>query len=337
VSPAAAANGPTLDRRPRPLFLFSLPRSGSTLAQRILAAHEEVATVSEPWLLLPYFYALRDRGIYAEYNHTSASRAAEDFCGALPGGREDYVAEVRELALRLYARATPNGESYFLDKTPRYHLISSEILDAFPDGKHVFLWRNPLSIVASIIETWGGGRWNLYRHKVDLFDGLEALISAYEKHRDAVHAVRYEDLLMNPEASWDVVFRYLGLPFDPSVLGRFGDVELGGRKGDPTGTRKYDRISREPLERWRSVLATPTRKAWCRRYLRWLGAERLAIMGYDLEALLDELDALPAAYGRLGSDLWRGAYGLAYDLLEPKILRRKLRTEGGWRYVHAHK
>lgn len=323
--------------RVKPLFLFSLPRSGSTLAQRILAAHEDVATVSEPWILLPYFYTLRNRGIYAEYNHSSAVLAVEDFCEALPGGREDYVTELRELALRLYARTARNGERYFLDKTPRYHLISGDVVEAFPDGKHLFLWRNPLAVVASIMETWGRGKWNLYRHKVDLFDGLEELVRAYERHGEVVHAVRYEDLLTDPEETWKGVFRYLELPFDPSILGKFNGVELNGRKGDPTGTRRYAGVSREPLERWRAVLNSPVRKAWCRRYLRRLGAGRLAVMGYDLDVLLDELDSLPTSYGRLGSDVWRGSYGLAYDLMEPKILRQKLGAIPNWRHVHPHK
>src|SRR5688500_15750036 len=64
---------------PTPLFLLSLPRSGSTLAQRILAAHEAIATASEPWILLPYLYTLRERGAYAEYNHRVLVRAVEDF------------------------------------------------------------------------------------------------------------------------------------------------------------------------------------------------------------------------------------------------------------------
>jgi hypothetical protein len=45
-----------MSARPTPLFLLSLPRSGSTLAQRILAAHGGIATTSEPWILLPYLY-----------------------------------------------------------------------------------------------------------------------------------------------------------------------------------------------------------------------------------------------------------------------------------------
>ena len=302
-----------------------------------MATHEEITTVPEPWILLPYFYTLRKQGIYAEYNHTSVALAVEDFCEGLPGGREDYIAEVRELALRLYARAARNGEKYFLDKTPRYHLISGDVVQAFPDGKHLFLWRNPLAVVASIIETWGNGRWNLYRHKIDLFDGLGELISAYERNEGKVSALRFEDLLTNPEETWKAVFRYLELPFTTSVLERFGDVELNGRKGDPTGTRMYDRVSQEPLEKWRTVLSNPVRKAWCRRYLRWLGPERSAIMGYDLDELLDELDSLPTSYKSLGSDVWRGSYGLTYDLVEPKILRQKLRLIPSWRYVHPHK
>ena len=321
----------------QPLFLFSLPRSGSTLAQRILAAHESIDTTSEPWVLLPYFYTLRDRGVYAEYNHSSLVAAVEDFYGTLPGGREDYVVELRELALRLYRKAASDDARYFLDKTPRYHLISGDLLRAFPDCKHLFLWRNPLAVISSIIETWGGGKWNLYRHKVDLFDGLEELIKTYEANEQTIHAVRYEDLLTKPEETWSGIFRYLEVPFDASLLQSFGSVRLNGRKGDPTGTGKYHRVNQEPLERWRSVLGSPARKAWCRSYLRWLGRERLAIMGYDMDLLLENLDSLPTSYGTLASDVWRGSYGLAYDLLEPKIFREKLGRVAYWRQVHPHK
>src|SRR5215211_9414871 len=96
-----------MSRSPRPLFLFSLPRSGSTLAQRILAAHEPIATASEPWILLPYLYTLREHGIYAEYSHRVLVQAVKDFCAVLPGGRNDYVAEIRRFALRLYGKASP--------------------------------------------------------------------------------------------------------------------------------------------------------------------------------------------------------------------------------------
>ncbi|HZC84626.1 MAG TPA: sulfotransferase, partial [Rubrobacter sp.] len=219
-----------MSARPTPIFLFSLPRSGSTLAQRILAAHGGIATTPEPWILLPYLYTLRDNGIYAEYNHRSLILAIEDFYEMLPGGREDYIAEIREFALRLYDKASPDGTRYFLDKTPRYHLVSDEIVAMFPEGKHLFLWRNPLSVVASVMETWGDAKWNLYRFKVDLFDGVENLVSTYERHRNRIHAMRYEEIVTKPEEAWGEVFRYLEMPFDRSALEMFGAVRLGGRK-----------------------------------------------------------------------------------------------------------
>lgn len=322
---------------PTPVFIFSLPRSGSTLAQRILAAHEDVATASEPWLLLPYFYTLKRGGVYAEFNHAALVNAIEDFCSVLPGGREEYLAEIREMVLRLYGRAAPEGVRYFLDKTPRYHLIAGDIVSAFPGARYIFLWRNPLSVVSSIIETWGGGRWNLYRHKIDLFEGLENLIRTYTTAGDRAHAVRYEDLVTDPEDTWRGVFRYLGLPFDGSVLDSFGSIKLKGRKGDPTGTRIYDGVSRSSLERWRQTLNTPFRKAWCRRYLHWIGAERLRIMGYDYEELMAELSSLRVSGKRIASDAFRACYGLAYATSEPGILREKLRALPEWKRIHVHK
>jgi hypothetical protein len=326
-----------MNARPTPLFLLSLPRSGSTLAQRILAAHGGIATTSEPWILLPYLYTLRDNGIYAEYNHRSMILAIEDFYEMLPGGREDYIAEIREFALRLYDRASPEGTRYFLDKTPRYHLVSDEIVATFPEGKHLILWRNPLAVVASVMETWGDAKWNLYRFKVDLFDGIENLVSTYERHRNRIHAMRYEEIVTKPEEAWGEVFRYLEMPFDRSALELFGAVRLGGRKGDPSGVKRYGRVSSEPLEGWKRTLDNPVRKNWCRRYLHWIGRDRLAIMGYDLDDLVADLDSLPTSYRRVGSDVGRGCWGLVRDLLEPKILRQKLQKLPAWKRIHVHK
>jgi hypothetical protein len=280
---------------------------------------------------------LRKHGIYAEYNHRALVQAVEDFCKVLPGGRSDYNIEIRELATHLYGKASPDGTQYFLDKTPRYHLISDEIIDTFPEAKYLFLWRNPLAIVASIIETWANGRWNLYRFKVDLFDGIENLIRTYERHKDKVYAVQYEALVTKPEKTWDELFCYLDLPFDRSTLELFGDVKLGGRMGDHSGPNKYAKVSDESLQKWTRTLDNPVRKAWCRRYLHWIGRDRLAVMGYDLEDLVAELDSLPTSYRRIGSDVGRGCWGLLRDLSEPRILGQKLSKLPAWNRVHVHR
>ena len=291
----------------RPIFLLSLPRSGSTLAQRVLAAHPAIATAAEPWVLLPHLYASRERGIAAEYTQPMAARAIGEFVRQLPQGERDYREALHDFAIDLYSRAAGEDAVYFLDKTPRYHYVVDDLLATFPDARFIFLWRNPLGVVASIVETWTKGRWNVDRWQGDL-RGIASLVDAYSTHRDATFAVRYEDLVADPDATWPPVFEHLDLPFDPELLTRFDDVALEGSMGDPTGVHRYSTISAEPLEKWRTTLANPYRKRWCREYLRWIGAERLTTMGYDLDALLADLDELGGTPRSVASDAVHGGY-----------------------------
>lgn len=288
----------------QPIFIFSITRSGSTLLQRVIAKHEGVATVSEPWVLLPYLYTLRERGVVAEYTHDLMARAVDDFCTQLPGGVDDYRNEIRNMVLRLYEKAAGDGARFFLDKSPPYYFVATDIMELFPDGKFVFLWRNPLSIVASIIDTWYDGKLYATAHREDLFIGLPRLVAAYQAGNSRAYAVRYEDLVGGECSRWQPLIEYLGLDFDPQTLERFSEVQLGGRMGDPTGRRLYSTLSQAPIDKWRRTLANPIRKEWCRRYLRFLGSERLRVMGYDQAHLLQELAALPAcADGLLGDSL----------------------------------
>lgn len=295
-------------KKPTPIFLLSLPRSGSTLVQRVLAGHEEISTAPEPWIMLPQVYALRERGAYSEYGQIPASRAIREFAERLPRGAADYDAELRNFALGLYARAGNGTGTYFLDKTPRYHLIAEDLFRIFPDAKFIFLWRHPLAVVSSIAETWGGGNWNLAQWRTDVYDGVANLVDAYREHADRSFAVRYEDLVTDPMSAWTPLFDYLDIPFDPQTLETFASVRLDARMGDPTGSRQYQTLATEPLTKWRRTVGNPFRKRWCRRYLEWIGPTRLGVMGYDLEALLRELDECPNGLRRLGADLAKNGY-----------------------------
>jgi hypothetical protein len=307
-----------------PIFLFSLQRSGSTLTQRMIATHPDVETSGEPWILLPLFYMRIKRGVYAEYEHHVVVKGVDEFCRGLPGGESDLYREIREMILRLYRARAGNRARYFIDKTPRYHVISSDIIRAFPDAKFVFLWRNPLAIVSSFIETWGAGRWNIYEFAFDLYDGLAALIAARQMAGSRACSIAYEDVVNESSGAMARVFDYLGLEFDADRTRRFTNVETTGVMWDPTGVKRYQAVSQEPRERWKATLASPVRKWWCRRYLRWIGKERLAVMGYDDEQILSELDAIPNRYATVPSDILRLLFGLVVRAFEPWIVRDKL-------------
>jgi len=301
-----------------PVFLLSLPRSGSTLLQRVLASHHDVATTSEPWLLLPLIYSFRDKGIEAEYEQHNLAHAMEDFCLQLPNGKNDCLVEMRELVLNLYKKIGGDA-AYFIDKTPRYHLIVDELMEMFPNCKIILLWRNPLAVAASMMETWGKGKWNLYSFHVDLYKGLDNLVNVYEKHPEKILAVKFEDFVSDSESYSQELFEYLDLPVNASASAQFSKIDLKGRMGDPTGVKQYKSINDESLNKWKKTLANPVRKIWARRYLKWLGEKRLAVMGYSKEELIRELNAEPYLFKNIISDVLR----IVYNPLNRFLKRRK--------------
>lgn len=309
-----------------PIFLLSLPRSGSTLTQKILGAHEKIATASEPWLIIPYIYAIRSEGVYAEYGHESLARASQNFIELLPNKKKDYLDAVRKLILDLYNRASdkPNAH-YFLDKTPRYTLITKELGEMFPDAKFIILWRNPLAIISSIMETWAGGKWNLYGYKIDLFKGFENLFQFYMENQAKVVAINYENLILNPKQEIKKICHHLNLQFTEDLVNDYQTTQLNGSMGDPIGIHTYKNIDNSSLEKWKNNLANPIRRRWCKSYLKWIGEERLSIMGYNLEDLLTEVDQVKGNSYMVGSDLVRIGYGLTTQAMEMHLVRSKLR------------
>lgn len=319
-----------------PIFIFSLPRSGSTLTQRILASHPEVWTASESHLLLPYLYTLREEGVYSEYSHRYTVRGIRSLYENLPNGKDEYLEEVKNLVLRIFTKISGTSDGYFVDKAGAYHLIADEIINLFGDAKIIFLWRNPLAVIASLMESWGHGRWNLHEHYIYLFEGLPQLIATYLRHKEKVLSFRFEDLLLDPEDQCGRLFRYLGLTFSKEFLTSFAEVELQGDLGDQPGMRRYQELSREPLTKWRATLSNPIRKLWCKRYLRFIGQERLATMGYDLGQLEAELEAVPMTLRHLRTDLAYIPYGFAYRFLEGKILKEKLSRLLARKTIYLH-
>jgi hypothetical protein len=234
---------------------------------------------------------------------------------------------VRAAARSGYARAAGGGQRYFLDKTPKYHIVVRDISRIFPDSPAVILWRNPLSVIASLMSTWGGGggRWNIHHFRLDLYRGLPELIEATLEHPERFHTVHYERLVTQPDGVSDDLFAYLDLRPTEAGVDRFADVTLDGRVQDPNvGSEGFRTVRSDRIATWESVLSNPMRKAWCRRYLRWLGAERLAVMGYDLDVLLEDLDGVPTSRRFVASDVLLMPYDVAYRTLELSMMGRKM-------------
>ena len=285
------------------IFLISQPRAGSTLLQKILGAHPEIHTLSEPWIALHPLFALRQQGASANYSHALAQAATTDFLSHVPGGENTYYEGVRLLLNHLYnAALAPSGKSVFLDKTPRYYFIIDELRRVFPDARFVFLIRNPLAVFSSILEAWihkpHFGHQYAFRYDLmhDLFTAPELLAHAIANPAPNTAVIHYENLVQSPATAVANLCRQLRLPFHPEIIEygqnpknqrwTFGDQGTVYTEQNPIPSR---------AERWQRVL--PANPGWHRlahSYLQTLGAHRIARLGYNSDTLSASLGT-PAA------------------------------------------
>lgn len=325
---------------PNPLFVFSLPRSGSTLLQRILAGHSDIATVSETWILLPLAYTLKNSGVFAEYSPLSHFRALDSLFRELPSGKRDYNRAIRAFADTIYAKLSGGETRYFLEKTPRYYLILDEIADIFEDAKMIFLFRHPLAVLSSMIHSFNGGRLGDYRHHIDAVKGPHLLAAGYRKYGGSAIAVHYENLVTCPEDTIRRICDYLEIEYTPSMVEDFSRVHLGGVMGDAIGSKQYNNVETVTREKWKTVLGTTYRRNYARRYINALGRETIKTLGYSIDGIRDEIDSIrPVAKGAL-KDIAYQLWGKFLSLSEmPMFLKKEAdlkRSRIKTRHVHYY-
>lgn len=321
----------------KPVFIFSLPRSGSTLLQRILGGHADIQSKSECWFLLPFVFTLKKNGTFAQYSHISISNAMKDLIGELPYREQDYYDALGSFALELYGKLAGEECRYFLDKTPRYYLIINEIEKMFHDAKFIFLFRNPLATFASMIESFFSGNLGDYRHKIDAFEGPSLLAKAYQNYKYKSISIKYEDLLSDPEIEIKKVCNYLEIEYSQSMVGNFNKVNFQGSMGDSIGTKKYNEINRKPLEKWKTTFGTSYRKKYALNYLEKIGPEVVSLLGYDFNKLKSEILSMEVKRGRGFSDryyLWKGELMTFFEipLLKKRFKNSVIRKDSN--YIH---
>src|SRR5262249_27508107 len=104
-----------------PVFVVGLPRTGTTLVERIIAGHGAMTSMGEP----AAFAAALHRSMRA-------------------GGRADFAELGRHYLEQVTAAFAPPGGHRFVDKTLRNYLLCGIIHAALPHAKIVLVRRHPL-------------------------------------------------------------------------------------------------------------------------------------------------------------------------------------------------
>ncbi len=292
--PAAEAAQGTSVMNDRLLFLISPPRSGSTLAQRMIGSHSEIFTHPEPHLMTPLahlgFYDNVDR---APYDHINSAEAMRLFVDGLPRKEEDYLDALRAYADTLYGRMLePSHKRYFLDKTPAYALVLDFMAKVYPHARYVVLTRHPLAIFSSYANSFFDGDWHRAQEFNPIVERYVPAIARFLRERPCplVH-VRYEELVAEPEAHLERVFAFLGLENEPEAV-QYGR-RFSGKKGpgDPISVEKHDRPVTDSMHKWAAELRDDDRKLeLARRMVERVSDEDLETWGWPRERVFEALE-----------------------------------------------
>ena len=194
-----------------PIFVLGMPRSGTTLIDRILSSHSTVGSVGES----------------DEFSHLIIRRTRPD--GPQEGIDIRHIRKARNLdwdsAGREYCRAVRGllpGYEHLLDKTPRNFLYVGLILAALPNAKIVHLRRQPVDSCYAIYKT-------LFRQGFPFSYDLRDTGNFYLGYRELMEHWRrvlpgrfldvdYEDLVDHQEEVSRRMISFCGLEWEDACL-----------------------------------------------------------------------------------------------------------------------
>jgi len=193
---------------PQPIFIIGMPRSGTTLLDRVLGNHSQVVSAGE----------LDDFGLQLRWVADHRTTLDDYVLQRLP--ELDYAELGRRYLERTQWRA--QGARFYVDKLPRNWMVAGLIHRALPQARILNLVRDPMDVCFSNFRALLGDTfpWS--------YD-LQALAAHYRQYRRVLahwHAampgqildVPYNELTRDPETMARKVLDYCGLEWEPGCV-----------------------------------------------------------------------------------------------------------------------
>jgi tetratricopeptide (TPR) repeat protein len=197
---------------PDPIFILGMPRTGTTLVERILDSHSAVSSAGE-------------------LNNFSLElvRLVGETVRPPPGNRLGFVAATAGLDFRALGEAyiasvrpLRDGRPYFIDKLPFNFLYAGLIHLAMPRAKIINLQRHPMDTCYAVYK-------QLFRDAYPFSYDLGELGQYYiAYHRlmqhwnevmpGVIHTLRYEAVVADVEGETRRLLDYCGLPWEDQCL-----------------------------------------------------------------------------------------------------------------------
>ena len=227
-------------------FQSSLPRSGSTILQNILAQNPDIYATPTSGVLELIFAARQNYTESAEFKAQDKSLMQTSFLNFCNKGLKGYYDAITEKKY-IIDKSRGWGIHYDFLKTvlfdePKIICMVRDLRDVFASMENNFR-KNPEE--AKSIVNWAEMRGNTVPKRVDIWVQSPPVGVAIERLQEIIRLgndkrmlfVKYEDLCLHPETEMTRIYEYLKIPYykhdfknveqttkeDDSVYGAFGD------------------------------------------------------------------------------------------------------------------
>ena len=226
-----------------PVFVFGMPRSGTTLVDRILGCHPHVQSAGE---LENFSVALKRAS-----GSTTAALLDPDTVALAAGIDMTALGQ----AYLDSTRPSTGQRAHFVDKLPHNFLYAGWIAQALPNAKLICVRRDPMDTCLGNFRQLFAQTSPYYDYSFDLLDtgryylAFDRLMAHWQRvFPGRILEVHYEQLVEAQEAQTRTLLAFCGLPWDPACL-RFERNEAPVSTASAVQVRSP--MYRSALQRWR--------------------------------------------------------------------------------------
>jgi tetratricopeptide (TPR) repeat protein len=226
-----------------PIFIVGMPRTGTTLVERILSSHPQVFSAGE----------LTNFGLELKRATATASNRVLDAETLDAAAACDFAAV--GAAYVESTRPRTGRTARFIDKMPLNFFYAPLIRRCLPNAKIICLQRNPLDTCLSNYRQLFATSFSYYNYAYDLLDtgryyaAFHALTALWrESLRDNYLEVHYEHVVDRTEHEARRLVDFCGLPWDASCLAFESNA---APVATASSAQVRQPIYRTGLERWR--------------------------------------------------------------------------------------
>jgi len=241
---ASLPSGPRGVSDDAPIFVIGMPRTGTTLVDRILSSHRDVGSAGELQampLAVKQLAGTPSRRVI-DPETVAASMAADP-------------AAIGAAYLARAAHHRPSMKARFVDKLPANFLYVGHIARALPEARIVCLRRHPMDTVWSNYKNLFATGSAYYAYSHDLLDiaryyyRFDGLITLWERlFPGRVLQLSYEALVADQRTTTERLLAHCGLDWDPACLDFHRNVAA---VATPSAAQVRLPINADAVARWR--------------------------------------------------------------------------------------